>query len=88
MYGRRNRVVLNCQTANDRLYCTCRAHCMADHRFYRADKSRNRQSGGSGLGLSIVKFLIESHNGTIEINSELTKGTQVLIFINKYNTSL
>mgnify|MGYP001297810572 FL=1 len=57
-------------------------------RFYRADKSRNRQSGGSGLGLSIVKFLIESHNGTIEINSELTKGTQVLIFINKYNTSL
>tara|TARA_Y100000590_G_scaffold203470_1_gene230814 strand:+ start:11059 stop:12468 length:1410 start_codon:yes stop_codon:yes gene_type:complete len=57
-------------------------------RFYRADKSRNRQSGGSGLGLSIVKYLIESHNGTIEINSELTKGTQVLIFINKYNTSL
>ena len=57
-------------------------------RFYRTDKSRNRQSGGSGLGLSIVKYLIESHNGTIKINSELSKGTEVLISIKKYNTNL
>ena len=57
-------------------------------RFYRADKSRNRQSGGSGLGLSIVKYLIESHNGTIKINSELSKGTEVLISIKKFNTDL
>ena len=57
-------------------------------RFYRADKSRNRQSGGSGLGLSIVKYLIESHNGTIKINSELSKGTEVLISIKKFNTNL
>ena len=57
-------------------------------RFYRTDKSRNRQSGGSGLGLSIVKYLIESHNGTIKINSELSKGTEVLIFIKKFNTNL
>ena len=57
-------------------------------RFYRADKSRNRQSGGSGLGLSIVKYLIESHNGTININSELSKGTEVLISIKKFNTNL
>ena len=57
-------------------------------RFYRTDKSRNRQSGGSGLGLSIVKYLIESHNGTIKINSELSKGTEVLILIKKFNTNL
>ena len=57
-------------------------------RFYRTDKSRNRQSGGSGLGLSIVKYFIESHNGTIKINSELSKGTEVLIFIKKFNTNL
>ena len=57
-------------------------------RFYRADKSRNRQSGGSGLGLSIVKYLIESHNGTIEIKSEFSKGTEVLISIKKFNTNL
>ena len=57
-------------------------------RFYRTDKSRNRQSGGSGLGLSIVKYLIESHNGTIKINSELSKGTEVLISIKKFNTNL
>jgi len=57
-------------------------------RFYRTDKSRNRQSGGSGLGLSIVKYLIESHNGTIKINSELSKGTEVLIYIKKFNTKL
>ena len=57
-------------------------------RFYRADKSRNRQSGGSGLGLSIVKYLIESHNGTIKIKSEFSKGTEVLISIKKFNTNL
>ena len=48
----------------------------------------NRQSGGSGLGLSIVKYLIESHNGTIKINSELSKGTEVLISIKKFDTNL
>ena len=34
-------------------------------RFYKADKSRNRTPGGSGLGLSIVKKIIEMHKGTI-----------------------
>ncbi len=38
-------------------------------RFYRVDKSRSRQVGGSGLGLSIVKHIIEAHNQTINVRS-------------------
>lgn len=44
-------------------------------RFYRTDQSRNRNVGGSGLGLSIVKHLIEAHNKGINVNSEPDNGT-------------
>ncbi|WP_069838311.1 cell wall metabolism sensor histidine kinase WalK [Bacillus sp. F56] len=48
-------------------------------RFYRADPSRSRKYGGSGLGLAITKSIIDSHNGTIDVKSEIGKGTVFMI---------
>lgn len=44
-------------------------------RFYRVDKSRSRESGGSGLGLSIVKHILEAHNQTVNVRSTPGKGS-------------
>jgi signal transduction histidine kinase len=44
-------------------------------RFYRVDKTRSRDMGGSGLGLSIVKHILELHNSQIKVESEVDKGT-------------
>jgi signal transduction histidine kinase len=50
-------------------------------RFYKADASRNRDRGGSGLGLSLVKKIIDLHGGRIEFTSECGKGTTFKIFL-------
>ncbi len=51
-------------------------------RFYRVDEARTRDKGGSGLGLSIAKEIIESHGGNIIITSRQEKGTRVEIILN------
>lgn len=44
-------------------------------RFYRVDKARSRAHGGSGLGLSIVKALVEAHGGSVSVASEVGRGS-------------
>ena len=52
-------------------------------RFYRVDKSHSKSSGGTGLGLSIVKHAVQYHNGTVTIDSQIGKGTEITIAIPK-----
>ncbi len=53
-------------------------------RFYRVDKSRSRKVGGSGLGLSIVKHIIEAHNQTVSVRSTINKGSTFSFTLKKF----
>ena len=53
-------------------------------RFYRTDSSRNSSTGGSGIGLSIVKKIIEDHGGKIWATSKEKTGTTMYFVIRKY----
>ena len=53
-------------------------------RFYRSEKSRNRKTGGAGIGLAIVKSIVLAHEGTIKLNSESGMGSEFIISLPKY----
>jgi signal transduction histidine kinase len=48
-------------------------------RFYRVDKARSRELGGAGLGLSIVRWIVEVHGGKISIDSGLGRGSKFIV---------
>ena len=52
-------------------------------RFYRVDKSRNRNNGGSGLGLAIVKHILEAHKQKIYVSSKVGKGSTFSFYLQK-----
>lgn len=48
-------------------------------RFYRSDEARNGETGGSGLGLSIAKWIVDAHSGTIQVVSRPDVGTRFIV---------
>lgn len=48
-------------------------------RFYRVDRARSRETGGTGLGLAIVKHVAENHGGSVDVTSELGRGSTFVV---------
>jgi signal transduction histidine kinase len=57
------------------------------NRFYRVDKARSRKSGGAGLGLSIVKTIVEKHKGSLNVASEVGVGSTFTVFFKEFSFS-
>lgn len=51
--------------------------------LYRADQSRTRDTGGAGIGLSVVKAIVSAHGGKIEVKSQIGHGSEFIVTLNK-----
>ena len=49
--------------------------------FYRVDQSRSRSIGGAGLGLALVKDIVEKHRGTIQVHSRAGQGSEFILYL-------
>lgn len=88
-YSEVNTIIhLRCQQQKERAIITIEDHgigipaedlAYVTERFYRVNKARSRVDGGSGLGLSIVEQLVVAHDGTLDIQSEVNKGTIITL---------
>ncbi|BAH06011.1 sensor histidine kinase [Clostridium kluyveri] len=56
-------------------------------RFYRADKSRNKLTGGSGIGLTIAKTIVDLHKGRITVQNNFDKGTEFIVLLPKASSN-
>ncbi|MNW59033.1 Alkaline phosphatase synthesis sensor protein PhoR [compost metagenome] len=50
-------------------------------RFYRGEKSRSRKTGGAGIGLAIVKAIVDAHGGQITVTSNLGAGSEFQVYL-------
>ncbi len=50
-------------------------------RFWRSDRSRSRATGGSGIGMAVVRELVRAHHGRVELRSELGRGTTARVVL-------
>jgi len=86
--GDSKRVVLSCQRQGEQVVIAVQDNGIGLQskvkgkvfdRFYQVDQRLSRVQGGCGLGLSIVKYLVEAHGGTVAVESELGAGSKFLI---------
>ena len=69
------------QAEDNGIGMTRRASARVFERFYQADRSLARRAGGCGLGLSIVRFIVEAHDGTVHVTSTPGKGSTFTVHL-------
>jgi signal transduction histidine kinase len=82
-WGRNGR--LNLSVTDNGIGLSRRAVRRVFDRFYQADRSLTRAAGGCGLGLSIVKFIVEAHGGTVTVVSKPGDGSTFLVSLPTLN---